>query len=242
MKGGDRAKEKIEQEEEKEWEDVGEINRQEPNWFEWVLRYCHKVELLLSPLSCVYAPWLEIAYVQIKDFPLLFSCRLRVAVDRRKRTFLSEKWTLRNKSPDKTAALTDRCAPLRGRTCDTLKELPFKCSLSPDLYQCEQTHLNRAVSLIWCCSKDISKWIGLKIILFTSINRSILATSNQMRCSMCRSRDSALCLPTLRYRESTVHKFSWTKLFFFSFFFLLLEITVVLMLHLLQQNRMFFLL
>lgn len=166
-------------------------------------------------LVCVCAPWLEIAYVQIKDFPLLFSCRLRVVVDRQKRTFLSEKGTLRNKSSHKTSAeITDRCTPLRGQMCDTLKELPFKCSLSPDLYQCEQTHLNRAVSLIWCCSKDISKWIGPKIILFTSINRSILATSNQMRCSMCRSRDSALCLPTLQYRESTVHKFSWTKLFF----------------------------
>lgn len=77
--------------------------------------------------------------------------------------------------------------------------MPFKCYLSQDLplLLCKQTHLNQAVLLIWCCSKDISKLIGPKIISFTPTNRSILATSNQMRCSMCRSRDSALCLPTL---------------------------------------------
>lgn len=76
----------------------------------------------------------------------------------------------------------------------------------------EQTHFHWAALVIWCCSKDISKWIGSKIILFTSINRSILATSNQMRCCMCRSRDSALSLPTLQCQWSTMHKFNGTKL------------------------------
>lgn len=60
-------------------------------------------------LVCVCAPWLEIAYVQIKDFPLLFSCRLRVVVDWKKSTpswARNEHWEINRRIKPRPKSLT----------------------------------------------------------------------------------------------------------------------------------------
>lgn len=76
---------------------------------------------------------------------------------------------------------TDRYTLCFGQMWISLKELPFKKLLEPWAW----THAKWAKAVKSDhLAEDISKWIGWKIILFASINKSILATSNQMRCSV----------------------------------------------------------